>query len=155
MSIVIHIRIPDSDVWAEFQAYVARKYKKIKGALGREVCKALKFYLESVSKTDARTHIETRSSKVENQGSEEKHSRTMNNIRKIASKLINEYPNEVSEREIERVILETAGGDMRTLRKYKILLENYGIIQPDRMIRGTNPPKFIFKVNGVEAIRFR
>lgn len=142
MSKIICIRIPDENVWAEFQAFVARKHKKVKGALGKEICQALKKYLELASNTETRTHTKVGS-------------RTMKNLRTVAERITTQFSQEISEGEVERIITETAGGEMRTLRRYKILLENYGIIQPARPIKGTFPPKHIYRVNRIEADNLR
>jgi len=54
MSKVICVRLPDEEVWSRFQAYVALKYGKTKGVLGKEVCRALEKYLQLPENVRAR-----------------------------------------------------------------------------------------------------
>ena len=141
MSKVICVRIPDESVWAEFQAYVARKYRKTKGVLGEEVCQALRKYLD-LMRREGSTHTH----KTQNHGKPK--SRTMKTLTQIADRITSEYEKEVPQTEVERIITQVAGGDDRTLRKYTRLLIEHGVLEIDRPIAGTIPLKFIFRVNG-------
>ncbi|MEM2370582.1 MAG: hypothetical protein QXH51_06740 [Candidatus Bathyarchaeia archaeon] len=54
MGIVITVRISDENVWYRFKNYVLAKYGKIHGALGEELTKAIRQYLEG---KDVHTHM--------------------------------------------------------------------------------------------------
>jgi len=147
MSKVICVRIPNEDVWSSFQAFVALKYGKTKGVLGEEVCRALEKYLQLPENVHAHTQKNSTDRKQSS-------SRTMKTLTRIAKRIAQEFPNEVPQTEVENIITEEAGGDDRTLRKYMWLLQKREYIKVDRPIFGVNPPKFIFKVNGLETNKF-
>jgi rRNA maturation endonuclease Nob1 len=114
----------DEEVWREFIAYVSRKHGKLKGKLCEELSKALKEYLE---------HAHTDSGKPED---EKPKSRTLKTLRDISEKL-GEYK-EVTDQDVEDVIVKTVGGDHRTVSKYRYLLQKLGVIEPSRRIVGSN-----------------
>jgi DNA-directed RNA polymerase specialized sigma54-like protein len=63
-------------------------------------------------------------------------SRTMKTVKKISEKLC-EYK-ELTDQDIEDVIVKTVGGDHRTVSKYRYLLQKLGVIEPSRRIPGSN-----------------
>jgi hypothetical protein len=140
MAKVICVRLPDDKVWADFQAYVALKTGHVKGNLGAEVANALREYLENRRGDKARTHIRASS-------------KTLRNLQEITSRIVKETEKEIPQTVVERIITEAVGGDSRTLRRYIISLNDYGVLKPVRRMvtleeRG---PKFIFEVNLNEA----
>jgi hypothetical protein len=140
MTKVICVRLPDDKVWSDFQAYVALKTGHVKGNLGAEVANALREYLENRRAEGARTRIKAGS-------------KTLRNMQEITSRIVKETEKEIPQTVVERIITETVGGDTRTLRRYIMSLNDYGVLKPVRRMltleeRG---PKFIFEVNLDEA----
>lgn len=141
MTKVICVRLPDDQIWSDFQAYVALKNGHVKGSLGREVANALREYLENRRFEPTRTHIKADSVKAG--------SRTLRNLKEITDSVLKLAEKEIPQTMVERIITETVGGEARTLRRYVALLNNYGILEPVRRIQGSD--KFIFEVNLDEA----
>jgi len=138
MGLVVTIKIKDDEIWLEFKDYVLAKHGKLHGALGEELTEALRYYLKE---KPTRTHINSAySNAYSNVGS-----RTLKNLKEITDRVLKLTEKEIPQTMVERIITETAGGESRTLRRYIILLNNYGILEPVRRIHGTD--KFIFEVN--------
>ncbi len=139
MTKVICVRLPDDQIWSDFQAYVALKTGHVKGRLGAEVANALREYLENRRFEPTRTHINS------TRASTNASSRTLKNLKEITDRVLKLTEKEIPQTIVERIITETAGGESRTLRRYITLLNNYGVLEPIRRIYGTD--KFIFEVN--------
>jgi hypothetical protein len=129
----IFIRGVDGEVWDEFKAVVAAKKRKLHGVLGEALTEALKLYLE---------HAHTDSGKPED---EKPKSRTLKTLKDISEKL--EGFKEVTDQDVEDVIVKTVGGDRRTVSKYRYLLQKLRVIEPSRRIVGSNG--WIYSVNGL------
>jgi hypothetical protein len=63
-------------------------------------------------------------------------SRTLKTVKAISEKL-GEYK-EVTDQDVEDVIVKTVGGDRRTVSKYTHLLQKLGVIEPSRRIPGSS-----------------
>jgi hypothetical protein len=114
------------EVWDEFRRFVISKWGKKHTAMALELENAIRLYLEQ--------HAHTYS---DSKGSEDApKSRTMKTVKKISEKL-GEYK-EVTDQDIEDVIVKTVGGDHRTVSKYTYLLRKLGVIEPSRRIPGSN-----------------
>ena len=145
MGKVVCVRLPDDQIWSDFQAYVALKNGRVKGSLGAEVANALREYLENRKFEPARAHTyNARLNSGSNVGS-----RTLRNLREITRRVLEATAKEIPQADVERIITEVAGGEGRTLKRYSWLLNGYGVLAPVRRIHGTN--KFIFEVNLDEA----
>lgn len=139
MTKVICVRLPDAQIWSDFQAYVALTCGHVRGNLGAEVANALREYLENRrAEKPARTHMKTGS-------------KTMRNLKEITNRIIKVTEKEIPQTHVERIITEAVGGDSRTLQRYVVSLNNYGILKPVRSIPDTRKLKFIFEVDLDEA----
>jgi len=139
MGKVICVRLPDENVWREFLSYVGVKHGFVKGSIGMEVANALREYLER-HKENAYTHTHKLLNNQANYNN-----RTLRNLQLITAKILERASKEISQTEVERIITETVGGDLRTHHKYIFLLNDYGVLKPLRPIWGTK--KMIFEVN--------
>lgn len=144
MGKVVCVRLPDDQIWSDFQAYVALKNGRVKGSLGAEVANALREYLENRRFETARAHTYTANNAGLNVGS-----RTLRNLREITRRVLEATAKEIPQACVERIITEVAGGEWRTLRRYGGLLRDYGILEPVRRIHDSG--KFIFEVKLDEA----
>ncbi len=139
----VGVMIQHPEVWEEFREFVKKKWGKKHTAMALELENAIRLYLEVQEK---HAHTENHRESPSNPSS-----KTMKNLYKIVEDISKNYTLEVDQDEVEKVITKVAGGDERTLRKYTWLLQRYGFLKPDRLIRGSNPPKFIYRVVGLEA----
>jgi antitoxin component of RelBE/YafQ-DinJ toxin-antitoxin module len=92
--------------------------------MGLELENAIRLYLQQ--------HAHTDSKKPEDAPK----SRTLKTVKAISEKL-GEYK-EVTDQDVEDVIVKTVGGDHRTVSKYTYLLKKLGVIEPSRRIVGSN-----------------
>jgi hypothetical protein len=127
----VYTRIDDM-VLQKFKEYVLKKYGKLDGAFSREFENALRLYLEH-----AHTQIEKE---------DPPKSRTLKTVKAISEKL-SEY-REITDQDVEDVIVKTVGGDERTVSKYTYLLRKLGVIEPSRRVAGSN--RWIYTVNPLE-----
>ena len=125
----VYTRIDDT-VLQRFKEYVLKKYGKLDGVFSRELENALRLYLEH-----AHTHLE--------KAEDPPKSRTMKTLTEISEKL-SEY-REITDQDVEDIIVKTVGGDRRTVSKYLLLLKRQGIIEPSRRVAGSN--RWIYTVN--------
>ena len=151
MSIQINVRIKDPLIWEKFKKFVLKKHGKLHTALGKELTKAIKFYLEAMEEdVYTHTHIQLHANIHElifDPPSEPKpNSRTIKTLQRLIRRLAeNNYTQEIPEDLLERFIVEEAGGDRRTLRKYKRYLFTFGFIKRARQIKHSR--KWILQVN--------
>lgn len=140
----VFIRNIDETVWDEFRALVARKEQKLHGVLGKAVTEALSLYIDLLKN---KSTINNTYKEVGNP--------TINNLKQIVGRILEETEKEIPQTYVERIITEVAGGEHRTIRRYLMLLENYNIIRPARRTptSGRQNPKFIYKVNLNESKR--
>jgi hypothetical protein len=113
------------EVWDEFRRFVISKWGKKHTAMALELENAIRFYLE---------HAHTDSGKKAED--EKPKSRTLKTLRDISEKL--EGFKEVTDQDVEDVIVKTVGGDHRTVSKYTYLLKKLGVIEPSRRIPGSS-----------------
>jgi hypothetical protein len=118
------------EVWDEFRRFVISKWGKKHTAMALELENAIRFYLEH-----AHTQIE-----------EPPKSRTLKTIKAISEKL-SEY-REITDQDVEDVIVKTVGGDERTVSKYTYLLQKLRVIEPSRRVAGSD--RWIYTVNPLE-----
>ncbi|MEM2905039.1 MAG: hypothetical protein QW587_04790 [Candidatus Bathyarchaeia archaeon] len=122
------------------------KYRKLKGALGKELTAAIKLYLsQEAGGTDARTHTQAENGTILHVAS----SRTLESLRGVAKDVLSLAEKEIPQDLVERAIMNRVGGDSRTIEKYLRLLEAQGVLEVDRRISssGRQDPKFIFRVH--------
>jgi len=115
----------DEALLLEFKEYLLRKYGKLDGVFSRELENAIRLYLERAHTCSDR--------KAED---EKPKSRTLKTVKAISEKL-GEYK-EVTDQDVEDVIVKTVGGDRRTVSKYTHLLQKLGVIEPSRRIPGSS-----------------
>jgi 5-keto 4-deoxyuronate isomerase len=120
----------DEALLLEFKEYLLRKYGKLDGVFSRELENALRFYLERRAHTYSAAHTHKKAE------DEKPKSRTLKTVKAISEKL-SEY-REVTDQDIEDVIVKTVGGDHRTVSKYTYLLKKLGVIEPSRRIPGSS-----------------
>jgi hypothetical protein len=140
----IFIRGVDGEVWDEFKAVVAAKKRKLHGVLGEALTEALKLYLE---------HARTDSG--EKPGDEKPKSRTLKTVKAISEKL-SEYE-EVTDQDVEDVIVKTVGGDHRTVSKYRYLLQKLGgyrAFEADSRFQRMDIQRELFKADVVCGLCF-
>jgi hypothetical protein len=115
------------EVWDEFRRFVISKWGKKHTAMALELENAIRLYLEQ-------QHAHTYSDKKAED--EKPKSRTLKTVKAISEKL-GEYK-EVTDQDVEDVIVKTVGGDRRTVSKYTHLLQKLGVIEPSRRIPGSS-----------------
>jgi hypothetical protein len=115
------------EVWDEFRRFVISKWGKKHTAMALELENAIRLYLEQ-----QRAHTYS-DKKAED---EKPKSRTLKTVKAISEKL-GEYK-EVTDQDVEDVIVKTVGGDRRTVSKYTHLLQKLGVIEPSRRIPGSS-----------------
>jgi hypothetical protein len=140
MTKVICVRLPDDKVWSDFQAYVALKTGHVKGNLGAEVANALKEYLENRQGENAhtRTHVKAGS-------------KTLKNLQEITSRIVKETEKEIPQNVVERIITEAVGGDVRTIKRYVMSLNDYGVLKPVRRMRARVSTTFPLSISESSA----
>ncbi|MEM4020310.1 MAG: hypothetical protein QXG57_08800 [Thermofilaceae archaeon] len=131
------------DVYRRLKEHIRRAYgPRAYGALSREVEMAIAHWLNEVElghltpePPAAHTHKQysTGNSGVSTGNGGE--SRTMRVLRSIVGGVLAIADREIPETTLDRVITRVAGGDGRTLEKYKRLLEAYGVLSVDRVVR--------------------
>jgi antitoxin component of RelBE/YafQ-DinJ toxin-antitoxin module len=125
MGKAIGVKLPHEDVWYAFEQFVLKKWGKKHSMMGLELENAIRLYLQQ--------HAHTDSGKPED---EKPKSRTLKTLKDISEKL--EGFKEVTDQDVEDVIVKTVGGDRRTVSKYTHLLKKLGVIEPSRRIPGSN-----------------
>jgi antitoxin component of RelBE/YafQ-DinJ toxin-antitoxin module len=108
MGKAISVKLPHEDVWYAFEQFVVKKWGKKHSMMGLELENAIRLYLQQ--------HAHTDSGKPED---EKPKSRTLKTLKDISEKL-GEY-REVTDQDVEDVIVKTVGGDHRTVSKYRYL----------------------------------
>jgi hypothetical protein len=115
------------EVWDEFRRFVISKWGKKHTAMALELENAIRLYLEQQR---AHTYSDRKAE------DEKPKSRTLKTVKAISKKLA-EYK-EVTDQDVEDVIVKTVGGDHRTVSKYTYLLRKLGVIEPSRRIPGSS-----------------
>jgi len=123
----------DDLLYRQLMELIKSKYPGLHG-LSAEVENAIRLYLQQ--------HAHTDSGKPED---EKPKSRTLKTLKDISEKL--EGFKEVTDQDVEDVIVKTVGGDRRTVSKYRYLLQKLRVIEPSRRIVGSNG--WIYSVNGL------
>ena len=139
---VICIRIPDEEVWLKFSAFVARKYGKMRGVIGREVSAALLSYMQAHEKqaessTPPSTHTHTPEPKQEapkERDEKRQHvlplTPTMARLQHICHVIHEEDYYSIPDTELWNIVTLVAGGDERVFKRYRNLLMNFGVLEP-------------------------
>lgn len=131
------------DVYRRLREHISRTYgPRSYGALSREVEMAIVHWLNELEihgagpgpvLQHAHTNSSSRNTTVSTGNGGE--SRTMRVLRSIVGGVLAIADREIPETVLDRVITRVAGGDGRTLEKYKRLLEAYGVLSVDRVVR--------------------
>lgn len=138
------LRVSDQKIVEEFRAFVIQKYGKLRGVMSREVANALRAYMEQ-NKSDARAHMN---------GYMNTGNKTIKNLKEITRHILMKTEKEIPQPEVEMIVTRVVGGDKRTLRRYLMSLNHFGILRPTHPILVSKEPKFIYEVNLDEAKKF-
>jgi len=137
MSIQVHVRFQESEIWFKFKEFVVQKHGKLHSALGQEVANALKAYLEAQS---THTHFSRkRSSKIQ---------RELPKIKEAVLEKV-EAGGSIPKQMLANIIRRVSGvSDKRAVGDRIDALIADGFLQADWMI---SPDGKVFKVMPNEA----
>lgn len=152
----IFIRGVDRSIWDEFRMFVAQKYGKLHGVLGKALTEALVLYMKNCSSIPVGGYANTYMSihsltyfRTECRTYTKPRRDTKTKVAEITCRIINESKYEIPEERITSIIAGVAGRDPRTIRKYLKLLRQYGILTVSRISSKTN--KYIYNISVNEA----
>lgn len=128
----------DKELFDKFKRIAFTKFSKLRGSLSDAAVEAIKMWVENEENRLSHTHIH---------GGDRAKSRTMKTLQKIASTIASEYPNEVPQSTVEKLIVEIAGE--KVVPKYMSLLMEYGYLTPHRRV--ANSDQYIFRVGAGNA----
>jgi len=153
MSKRIGVMIQNPEVWEEFKRFVMMKWGKKHTAMALELEEALKEYMAKRQNDTIIMHAHTHTEDSSGNASAKKvGSRTLNNLKKVVARILQETEKEIPQTTVEKIITEMVGGENRTLTRYNGMLLNYDIVKPVRpMLDGE---KFIYEVNVPKAKSF-
>jgi hypothetical protein len=153
MSKRIGVMIQNPEVWEEFKRFVMMKWGKKHTAMALELEEALKEYMAKRQNDTTITHAHTHTEESSGNASAKKvGSRTLNNLKKVVARILQETEKEIPQTMVEKIITEMVGGENRTLTRYNGMLLSYDIVKPVRpMLDGE---KFIYEVNVPKAKSF-
>jgi hypothetical protein len=153
MSKRVGVRLQNPEVWEEFKRFVMMKWGKKHTAMALELEEALKEYMAKRQNDTIITHAHTHTEESSGNASAKKvGSRTLNNLKKVVARILQETEKEIPQTMVEKIITEMVGGENRTLTRYNDMLLSYDIVKPVRpMLDGE---KFIYEVNVPKAKSF-
>lgn len=123
----------DVEVRQQFREFTEEKKGKVRGEMGRLVERAMLEYMDR----DRYARVEEKLDEVLARLSEDGNTRTqtdggqsptMQRLHEIADRLRSSNEHVVEDHEVEQMIVEVAGGDDRTVEKYRERLKNQGLL---------------------------
>lgn len=124
----VHLRVPEDD-WENFVTFVVEAHGQKYGNLGREAGNAFAEYADQDRLERVDEKVDEILARLDDLDATHthKHSETAEKAERIAEVLANTDRVVIPDEQVVRAIEDVAGGDDRTLRKYKDVLKRRGL----------------------------